>query len=268
MTKGLEPVTSDQARRCRELVDAQAGVGFVEKRRLRNVCRDPRVFKGAPDLPRFWRTYVEAVATTRSKSWDPQGRTTAVGWFADNYPPELEWDRLPTDDARTEAALHRGFLAASNELTVGSIYGSTMKPQQLAAGRRVLAGRWIKHEPALRTLAEAPQFAAVEREVAAALARDLPGLGPKQSRNVLQILGLVQYEIPLDSRVGNVLVKKIGFDASVNELIKRRYAHVLDWVQELCARADVPPTLFDAAAFTLDIPGKKQPSEAMRGCRR
>lgn len=40
-----------------------------------------------------------------------------------------------------------------------------------------------------------------ERKAAAFIANHFKGFGPKQSRNLLQILGVAKYEIPLDSRI-------------------------------------------------------------------
>src|SRR6056297_2927754 len=46
-----------------------------------------------------------------------------------------------------------------------------------------------------------PSKAGEEREVARVLQKLLHGFGPKQSRNLLQSLGLTRYEIPIDSRI-------------------------------------------------------------------
>jgi len=40
----------------------------------------------------------------------------------------------------------------------------------------------------------------IERE-ACILLQELKGIGPKQSRNLRQALGLLRYEIPIDSRI-------------------------------------------------------------------
>jgi hypothetical protein len=92
---------------------------------------------------------------------------------------------------------------------------------------------------------------AFERVAARRVQERLIGLGPKQSRNVLQVLGLTRYEIPLDSRLTKWL-NDFGFplklsanslgDLAVYELIE-------DGFQALCARIDVLPCLMDAAIF-------------------
>ncbi|MGH9436026.1 MAG: hypothetical protein ACRD06_08515, partial [Terriglobia bacterium] len=80
----------------------------------------------------------------------------------------------------------------------------------------------------------------------------LEGLGPKQSRNLWQWLGLTRYEIPLDSRVAAWINKNLDPPVKIDpkELsVPARYESVLDHVQALCDAAGVLPCLLDAAAF-------------------
>jgi hypothetical protein len=51
-----------------------------------------------------------------------------------------------------------------------------------------------------------------ERIVARVLDEQLRGIGPKQSRNLLQELGLTRYEIPLDSRVAGWLNENLHWE--------------------------------------------------------
>lgn len=90
----------------------------------------------------------------------------------------------------------------------------------------------------------------LEREAARTLAESLEGVGPKQSRNLLQSLGLTRYEIPLDSRVVGWLRARLGWNISMESLSRPEYyEELLDRVQASCETAGVLPTLFDAAAF-------------------
>jgi hypothetical protein len=68
-------------------------------------------------------------------------------------------------------------------------------------------------------------------------------LGLKQSRNVLQVLGLTRYEIPLESRLTHWL-NGFGFPlylsaSSLGDLAV--YELVEDGFQALCERIDVLP---------------------------
>lgn len=90
-----------------------------------------------------------------------------------------------------------------------------------------------------------------ERALAMLLKNNLKGLGPKQSRNLIQMLGISQYEIPLDSRIMKWF-NNFGFpiQLSSNALSDDNYYNlVLDGIQTLCGSANVSPCILDAAIF-------------------
>lgn len=90
-----------------------------------------------------------------------------------------------------------------------------------------------------------------EREAADFIDTQFKGFGPKQSRNLLQWLGLTQYEIPLDSRITKWL-NKHGFPVrlSAGALGDRNYYNFIsEGIQELCRQSDVKPCVLDAAIF-------------------
>ena len=95
---------------------------------------------------------------------------------------------------------------------------------------------------------------AEERKVAHEIAKALKGFGPKQSRNLLQLLGLTRYEIPIDSRVLKWLNQAIprGHAKLHAGMLADQafYEFVLDGIQELCEKAETVPCLFDAAVFS------------------
>lgn len=91
-----------------------------------------------------------------------------------------------------------------------------------------------------------------EREVANKIDVIFKGIGPKQSRNFLQTLGLTKYEVPIDSRI-TAWLNEFGFPiqltaSSLQDLAF--YELVLDGFQELCAKASVYPCILDAAIFS------------------
>jgi hypothetical protein len=80
----------------------------------------------------------------------------------------------------------------------------------------------------------------------------LKGFGPKQSRNLLQSMGLTKYEIPIDSRITKWL-DKFGFPLKLSASAladKYYYNFVLDGFQKLCKASDIYPCLLDAAIFS------------------
>lgn len=97
----------------------------------------------------------------------------------------------------------------------------------------------------------------LERTVAQLLADKLKGIGPKQSRNLLQSIGLTRYEIPLDSRVVGWLRENLEWNICKESLSNSdSYEELLDRVQAACQSAGVLPAAFDAAAFVLWKPKK------------
>ena len=91
-----------------------------------------------------------------------------------------------------------------------------------------------------------------ERECAKKIQDNLKGFGPKQSRNLLQILGLTIYEIPIDSRIAKWLNTKLDFPITVSAITLQDlnfYNFVSDAIQNLCEKSNVKPCLFDASVF-------------------
>ena len=74
------------------------------------------------------------------------------------------------------------------------------------------------------------------------------GLGPKQSRNLWQWLGLTRYETPLDSRVTDWINNNLSVRVDKSKLLRsKHYEAVLDYIQALCEKAKVLPCIFDGS---------------------
>jgi len=87
--------------------------------------------------------------------------------------------------------------------------------------------------------------------VAEYIAANLKGFGPKQSRNLLQWLGLSRYEIPLDSRITKWL-NEFGFPVKLSATALQDinyYNFVSDGFQKLAKTADIYPCVLDAIIF-------------------
>lgn len=92
-----------------------------------------------------------------------------------------------------------------------------------------------------------------EADVADHIRERFKGFGPKQSRNLLQALGLTRFEIPIDSRVTEWL-NSFGFPVHLNANALADidyYRFVSDGIGKLCASAGVLPCVFDASVFAL-----------------
>lgn len=91
-----------------------------------------------------------------------------------------------------------------------------------------------------------------ERVLADKLSKELKGIGPKQSRNFLQLLGVTKYEIPIDSRITNWF-NDFGFPVALNSLPlgdNGYYHFVQDGIQKLCKEAKIYPCILDATIFS------------------
>ena len=91
-----------------------------------------------------------------------------------------------------------------------------------------------------------------ERCYAQELAKSLKGIGPKQSRNLLQSLGLTKYEIPLDSRIIKWF-NDFGFPyklTSISLSDEYYYQFVMDSIRILCEKIEMYPCVLDAIIFS------------------
>ncbi len=254
-----------QVRICRDIIDRYKGHAWILDRVRANVERSSGPALKEITIEEFWRWYVTAIATTLTRSAIPGNPIQQLIEQSDRY-PALSWSSLQMVTERaTEKIIYKSFRTAGQDADHGVIFGMTMKSRQLARGHKLLQnGGWEEIRPHLQKLQRRRQRATIERDIARRLLF-LSGVGPKQARNILQMLGLTRYEIPLDSRVSAFLRTNLKFPVHVsaaklgNELF---YCAVLDWVQALCKRAEVYPTVFDICAF---IHGDGSPKTKRRG---
>ncbi len=90
-----------------------------------------------------------------------------------------------------------------------------------------------------------------ERKCAEMINDTLLGFGPKQSRNLLQLLGLTKYEIPIDSRITKWL-EKYGLQIKSPSTLsnKRYYNQISDFIQSICENIGEYPCVLDAVIFS------------------
>jgi hypothetical protein len=91
-----------------------------------------------------------------------------------------------------------------------------------------------------------------EQHAARFVDENFRGFGPKQSRNLLQGLGLSRYEVPIDSRITKWL-NEFGFPIRLtgNALADRSYFEfVSEGFQRLAEACGIAPCVLDAAIFS------------------
>jgi hypothetical protein len=226
----------------RAVVEAQSANEFVRSRIRRNVEQPP----ATATLDSFWDEMANCILTTQQRS----GPDAPINRLAKIQP-------YPLCYAYFHEAPNKPLFASEVLTQFGGIRFVNRIPDQLARNFAALeAGLWARTLPVIDSLiadrtANRGRRIAAERSAANFLDDEFVGLGPKQARNVLQGLGLTRYEIPIDSRILRWLNKNCWqWRLSTAALADRAvYEFVLDGVQELCARADILPCIFDAAVF-------------------
>jgi hypothetical protein len=219
---------------------------LVKARVERNVSGPIQAFS----RERFWQRMLTCLLTTQQ----PSGPGTSVNRFttSDPFPLTLNacGDGLVTDIVGEALSRSRGIRRYNN---------IAKEAGQNHAWLNSEGWSLIEHEFAdlAKMRSREPSFedAARERQAARLVSRHLSGFGPKQARNLWQMLGLTRFEIPLDSRLGKWIESNLLLAGSVSfkprVLVKHReYEAALDIFQELCRKADTLPCLLDAAIFS------------------
>jgi hypothetical protein len=219
----------------REFINSQRTDRFVSRRIRRNIRRK----RARVTRPVFWKSLISCLITTQQRS----GPHSAVYRFMHHRPFPLSY--ATCKQARNLRGLARKAFAADK------LRWSDKLADQVAANFIALDGLTWKEVSGRLTKLQGRPNASVERETAEFLSDLLIGIGPKQSRNLLQHLGLTRYEIPLDSR-NMRWFNKFGFPVRLSATglaDPHYYALVLDGVQSLCNMVGEYPCVLDAAIF-------------------
>jgi hypothetical protein len=229
-------ISDSDISRVRDFISAAQGTPFVQERVKRNLGQTkPRISREA-----FWHALVGCLLTTQQKS-GPDGavaRFLLVRPFPFSY--EVCRSKQGLGPCVTQSLSEFRGIRFTNK--IGSELGKNMNALE--------AGLWPQILERLNSL---PSDATEKHELPVAdfLDDHLAGLGPKQSRNLLQELGLTKYEVPIDSRFTKWL-NDFAFPihlsaASLGD--RHYYRFVSRGIQELCAAAGVFPCVLDAAIF-------------------
>lgn len=229
-------MTAEDVAALRAFVEQYSTDPFVVSRTKRNLAKRKRRL----DRADVWHALVGCLLTTQQRS----GPNSRVARLMRARPFPLAYERVAK-------SRHREDLVVRSLQTWGGIRRGPTIGRQLSRNLELLeGGRWdevLRAINALRSNVSREE----EHAVAQALAAELHGLGPKQSRNLLQSLGLTRYEVPIDSRLTRWL-NDFGFPVklSANALSDQNYYDLIsDGFQQLCAAAGVHPCVVDAAIF-------------------
>ena len=233
-------VTKRDVKRVKKLVAKQARDPLVIRRAERTKSVELR---SSISKRKFWRTMIHARLTTQQRS----GRDTPIHNFVNqpHFPLEFETvcSKKNPDKFIAKTLKKWGGIRFYNEI------GKDLSKNLLS----LKSNKWKTIKTKMRSLRD-PRKATKRRErrVASYIQQTFDGFGPKQSRNLLQMLGLTCHEVPIDSRLVKWLNNNTSFPIKLTAKFlakKKRYEVVLDEVQKLCGKAKVSPCIFDAAVF-------------------
>jgi hypothetical protein len=208
------------------------------KTRISTNLRDdkPRVSK-----VEFWKVMISCLLTTQQRS----GPRSSVTRFISVTPFPLQFDVCSEQK-------DLGSYVTSVLSQFGGLRRSTTIGSEAQANADFLEkGGWKRTSAILETVRRKPS-PKTERDAARFIDEHYRGFGPKQSRNLLQGLGLSRFEIPIDSRITKWL-NDFGFPVKLtaNALSDRDYFEfVSDGVQRLSEACDIAPCVLDAAIFS------------------
>jgi len=230
-------ISSSDVRRVQEFLRSREDDPLVRERRDKNLPRRAKPVTKAE----FWRIHIMAPVTTQQ----PSGPGGKVDQFLGRSP-------FPLTHNRCKAQEDLFPYSATTFREAGLRFWDKRLPDMVTKNfERMNDGLWDSTRPALETVrAERTQEA--ERQTAEFIEQGYKGFGPKQSRNLLQHLGLTRFEIPLDSRLTKWL-NEFGFPVrlSAQGLSDRNYYDfVSEGIQALCDKAGVFPCVLDAAIFS------------------
>lgn len=166
-------ISDDEALHARAFFDSWRSNPFVKARKRRNVDG----IRGRADHDQFWEALVSALLTTQQRS----GPNSAVTRFISSSP-------FPLGLAACRANRPCNAFVEQRITAFGGIRrGRTIAGELESDLAWLEQGGWASVLPRLSALEASPD-AALERETARYVAANLKGLGPKQARNVLQML--------------------------------------------------------------------------------
>lgn len=223
---------------------------LVTKRMNKNLSDNRQL----PSKEEFWHHMVSCLLTTQQRS----GPSSPVSKFIESEPFPLSLSECAS----------RKYLAPFTRKIIsqfGGLRRSNKIADELKVNLRYLrVDGWGETFDKLRLL-QSHASRIEEREVAEFIDLKFKGFGPKQSRNLLQWLGLTRFEIPIDSRITKWL-NEFGFPVALSSVALQDahyYNFVSDGFQTLCAACEIMPCLLDAAIFvSFDLKNSTEQSGA------
>ena len=242
----------------KNLIKEQKDNSLVRRRESRNLTKNKAWINQDDFKQEFWFKMTAALLSSRQLS----GPDEPVVKFMLSRPFPLDYEKIIS--IKSKGGDVKAFIADEIKKTGGLRYYENIGKYLAANLDHLENGGW-SHALEQCNLLTRPVSGDLERRERERKAahyflqkyedrKVFKGLGPKQSRNLLQMLGLTRFEIPIDSRIMGWLGETLTSPPSVGDadLSKSEsYDPVSDWIQTLCERCGVFPCIFDASVFAL-----------------
>jgi len=230
-------IEDSDIQKAKSFYDNHKNNAFVLNRIERNVK------KALPQFSKelFWEAMISCLITTQQRS----GPNSSVTKFICTKPFPLIYSKCKTSNnlQKTVEETITAFGGLRRGKTIGEEVESNFKWLQ--------NGGWDIINEIVEDMSK-NQSTETERKSAEIIIDNLKGFGPKQSRNLLQSLGLTKFETPVDSRITKWLTT-FGFPVKLSATAlsdKNYYNFVLDGFQKICEASDIFPCAMDAAIFS------------------
>lgn len=230
-------IEDDDVRKVKSFFEDNKDSAFVSNRIERNIKKAIPQFSN--DI--FWDAMIACLLTTQQRS----GPNSAITKFTCTKPFPLNYSACKTSaDLKAFAeSILTNFGGIRRAKTIGEEIQTNLN--WLEDGGWDIINEMVKH------LSD-NQIIDVERKSAKIIMDNLRGFGPKQSRNLLQTLGLTKFEIPIDSRITKWLTT-FGFPIKLSATAlgdENYYNFVQDGFQKICEACDIFPCIMDAVIFS------------------
>jgi len=228
-------ITTNHKKRYRDFIERYKEHTIVKKRISRNVKHENLDLSKAS----FWRTLVGCLLTTQQRS----GKGTRIALFLESNDTLLDVNHCLRTKNLAEIA--------QKTLSQNGIRRNNLIAGEIENARAWLANHGWQSIKSHLDVISSRTTVEKERLVANFFQENFKGIGPKQSRNLIQWIGLSKYEIPLDSRIVRVL-RKLNFPVPLSSSAlsdEKYYCFIEDGVQLIMSEIGVYPCIFDACAF-------------------
>jgi thermostable 8-oxoguanine DNA glycosylase len=236
--------TNEDKEAINRIIENEERGAFVQDR-IRNI-QNPKISKED-----FWHSILIGLLTSNQKS----GPTSPVFKLLSTKPFPISIDnvifKLKKESHQVESKLKE----------FPGIRFTTKISEHICKNIDVLNSEWSRIIEFINKILSSKdkERQLLERNLCNHLMNNFIGIGPKQSRNVLQAMGVTNFEIPIDSRFIKWLKTNIKFSIPINSTVlssEEYYNFILDIISDLCLKEKIMPAILDACIFASFDDGK------------